>query len=180
MKLEHIKDDKEPFLEIQCFNQLWLWAIQLGVSVPLVGVFTYGMWQQLVRGLPWGDRPMSDSALVLTSTLLIVSLLSVMWLLRTMQLTVEEQDDGLSIHFPPFVRRKIPWNGIQSFEVRTYHPLREYGGWGIRYGGSGKAYNVAGNRGVQLHLKSGERLLIGSQRPDELVQAMRQASSRVA
>jgi hypothetical protein len=39
----------------------------------------------------------------------------------------------------------------------------EYGGWGIKYGKMGKAYNVSGNRGVQLEFTDGKRLLIGSQ-----------------
>ncbi len=47
--------------------------------------------------------------------------------------------------------------------------MKEYGGWGIRYGMKGMAYNVSGNRGVQLEFETGKRLLIGSQRPEELV-----------
>jgi len=36
----------------------------------------------------------------------------------------------------------------------------------------GKAYNVSGNRGVQLELLNGGRILIGSQKPEELVKAI--------
>ena len=40
---------------------------------------------------------------------------------------------------------------------------REYGGWGIRGGLRGtKAYNVSGNRGVELMLADGRTVLIGS------------------
>lgn len=67
-----------------------------------------------------------------------------------------------------FLRRSIPLDQIRTCEARTYSPLGEYGGWGIRYGRAGKAYNMRGNRGVQLVLASGERLLIGSQKADEL------------
>ncbi len=42
----------------------------------------------------------------------------------------------------------------------------------MKYGRAGKAYNVSGNRGVQLKLSSGKGLLIGSQRPEELAQAI--------
>ena len=38
----------------------------------------------------------------------------------------------------------------------------------------GKAYNVSGNRGVQLKLSTGNGLLIGSQRPEELAQAIQE------
>lgn len=79
-------------------------------------------------------------------------------------------DDGLCVRVLPFTRfrRHIPFDLITSCEARTYSPIREYGGWGMKFGRGGKAYNVMGNRGVQLVLVSGERLLIGSQRADEL------------
>jgi hypothetical protein len=50
--------------------------------------------------------------------------------------------------------------------------LRDYGGWGIRKGRSGWAYNVSGDRGVRLTYTDGETLLIGSQRADELAKAI--------
>ena len=39
----------------------------------------------------------------------------------------------------------------------------------------GKAYNVSGNEGVQLELTNGKRILIGSQRADELADAIKRA-----
>ncbi|NVL91956.1 MAG: hypothetical protein HWN71_02845 [Desulfobacterales bacterium] len=54
----------------------------------------------------------------------------------------------------------------------TYNPLKDYGGWGIRYGRGGRAYNVSGNRGVYLELSNGKSLLIGSLQPEELARAI--------
>lgn len=45
----------------------------------------------------------------------------------------------------------------------------EYGGWGVRFGKGGKAFNVSGNRGLKLYLKSGRSLLIGTQKDKELI-----------
>jgi hypothetical protein len=56
--------------------------------------------------------------------------------------------------------------------ARTYKPLSEYGGWGIKYGRSGWAYNIIGDQGVQLELDNGKRILIGSQHAEELEQAI--------
>jgi len=61
---------------------------------------------------------------------------------------------------------------MKQFEMRTYRSFREYGGHGIRYSNNGKAYNVSGDRGVQIELLNGNRVLIGSQRAEELVQAI--------
>jgi hypothetical protein len=69
----------------------------------------------------------------------------------------------------------MPFEAIQTYEAKTYRPLREYGGWGIRYGAAGKAYNVSGNLGVQLSLLSGRKIMLGSQKPEELVLAIDRA-----
>jgi hypothetical protein len=62
---------------------------------------------------------------------------------------------------------------VSEYYARVYRPILEYGGWGIRCGFKGaRAYNVSGNKGVQLILQNGKRLLIGSQKPDELVEAI--------
>ena len=90
-----------------------------------------------------------------------------------MALVVEVREDGLHYSFFPFIRRTIAFENIAHCEARSYNPLKEYGGWGVRYGRSGKAYNVSGQRGVQLELATGERLLLGSQRPEELAAAIR-------
>ena len=59
-------------------------------------------------------------------------------------------------------------------EVRQYKPLSEYGGWGLRYGSSGKAYNVSGNIGIQLHFKDGSTLLIGTNKKEEVEVVLKQ------
>lgn len=88
-------------------------------------------------------------------------------------LRTEIRDDGLHVQMFPLTRRhRFGWNEIRSCAARTYRPILEYGGWGVRWGRSGKAYNVRGNRGVQLELANGRRLLIGSQRADELAAAI--------
>jgi hypothetical protein len=46
-------------------------------------------------------------------------------------------------------------------------------GWGAR-----KAYNVSGNRGVELTLQDGSTIMIGSQRADELEWAIRSAQGK--
>ena len=84
--------------------------------------------------------------------------------------------DGLYIKFFPIhlSYRKIRWEEIKNYQARTYNPIREFGGWGIRWSWSlkRKAYNVSGNRGVQLELSNGKQVLVGSQRPEELAQAI--------
>jgi hypothetical protein len=91
------------------------------------------------------------------------------------RLVVRVSPEGLDIEFRPLTHRHIPLADISACEARVYRPIREYGGWGMRWGWKGgRAYNVRGNRGVQLTLRSGESVLLGSQRADELASVIRQ------
>ena len=84
-------------------------------------------------------------------------------------------DEALTVTFGwafPMYRRTIRLSQIRSCEVVTYHPLLEYGGWGIRGWGGNVALNARGNRGVRLELDGGKRVLVGSQRPEALAQAL--------
>lgn len=102
-------------------------------------------------------------------------------LLLSAGLDTEVRDDGLYVRFRPLTRRqRIGWQEIVRAEARRYRPLREYGGWGIRWSPRGKAWNVHGDRGVQLELADGRRLLIGSQKADELAAAIAAARGSVA
>ena len=98
----------------------------------------------------------------------------VVWLMYAAHLITEVRSSGLYIKFYPFHRsiQKIDLNNVIKMEVVTYRPLRDYGGYGIRYGIGGKAYNVSGNRGVKLTYRGGKNLMIGSQRPEELAGAL--------
>jgi hypothetical protein len=63
----------------------------------------------------------------------------------------------------------VKWSEIKSIQLRKYKPIREYGGWGIRFSFTeGKAYTIKGDEGIQLVLNSGKKFLIGTQKTKEL------------
>lgn len=161
------------FIEIQRFTQRWLWILLILIMLIVLGVFGYGLIEQLVFGRPWGDRPVSDGVLLLTGSGVILFSSCMIYLFYTLHLITEVRDEGVYIRFFPLWGKLIPYRSIQSCTARTYKPLSEYGGWGIKYGRSGWAYNIIGNRGVQLVLDDGKRILIGSQRTDDLIQAIK-------
>jgi hypothetical protein len=62
---------------------------------------------------------------------------------------------------------------IQRYEIRKYSPLLDYGGWGIKKRFKwGRAYNVSGNIGLQLYLKTGKKVLFGTLRSQAIIYAM--------
>jgi hypothetical protein len=98
-------------------------------------------------------------------------------LFHFLELAVTVSPSETDVRFRPLSHRRIPHAAVRSCEARSYRPLREYGGWGLRRGWKGGwAYNVRGNRGVQLVLEGGESILIGSQRADELAAAIQSAA----
>ena len=72
----------------------------------------------------------------------------------------------------PLYKRLIAHDDIASAVADSYEPIPEYGGWGIRGFGRSVALNARGNRGVRLTLHDGRRVLVGSQRPDDLAAAL--------
>ena len=73
----------------------------------------------------------------------------------------------------PTYRRAVPVGGIVRADVVRYRPVRDCWGWGVRKGLDGEiVLNARGDRGVRLTLADGSRLLIGSQRPEELAAAI--------
>jgi hypothetical protein len=165
-------DIKVHFHEIQQFRQRLLWILLLSTTIFIFIVFVYGMVKQIILGETWGTKPMSDTALAIVGSISILFMGGLTSLFYVLKLITEVKNDGLYIQFFPFSRQKIPFDNIKKCEVRQYSPIKEYGGWGIRWGRKGKAYNVSGNRGVQLELLKGKPILIGSQRPEELAQAI--------
>lgn len=165
-------DRKIYFFEEQRFRQKWLWIILLLSILFITIFFAYGIVRQIILGQPWGDRPMSDIALIIVGLFSIILMGGMTYLFYTLKLITEVRNDCIHIRYFPTSQQRIPFHNIKKCEVRRYSPIREYGGWGIRYGRKGKAYNVSGNRGVQLELFQGKNLLIGSQRPEELFQAI--------
>ena len=141
------------FYEEQKFTQLWLW-------ITILAIFGFLLYSSRI----WREEFVFAAAV---PTLVYGFII---WLLAAARMVTEVRPDGVTVSARPFrrLRRTIPFDQITSCEARDYRPIREYGGWGIRIGRGGKAYNMSGSRGVQLVLTSGERVLIGSQKADEL------------
>jgi hypothetical protein len=157
---------KVLFTERQKFNQWWIWLIMMGINVVFICIILmqYLNAQQINIGMAAG-LGINSIMTVLTFFLL--------------RLETEITDEGINVRFFPFHLSfiKIEWGKITKGYIREYSPLKEYGGWGIKYGfsGQGKAYNMSGNKGLQLIMKDGSRLLIGTNKPEALKQALKEA-----
>ena len=154
------------FTEDQRMRQKWLWG--------LIIFSTIVVWYALVR-LVLVDIPDGSASAVpwwLVALLVLIGI-GLPLMLGYARLRVAVFDDRIEIHYRPFTRKTIMISEIEKAYAREYRPIGEYGGWGVRFGfAGGRAYNAYGNRGVQLELKSGKKVLIGSQRAEELAEAI--------
>ncbi len=154
------------FYEEQRFRQAWIWVLLLGV----LGILLWGIFQQEILGEPYGDKPVPTFVLVLLCALP----LGLIWFFAQLKLMTTVTETEILIHFRPLARRNIPISEIRKAYIRKYRPISEFGGWGVRYGGKGMAYNVSGNKGLQLELKNGKLVLIGTQKNEALEKVMEQ------
>ena len=154
------------FYEVQRFHQAWV--------IILVGFIAVLSWAFFIRLLlnP-ADEP---SAVIIVIVFIIFGVVFPAWFL-IMKLEIQVRDLLLSYRLYPLhiSWRKVPASEIACAKAVTYHPILEYGGWGMRIGRRGRAYNVSGNRGVFIQRRSGTCFLLGSQRPDELAAAIEKA-----
>ncbi len=151
------------FIEIQQFRQGWLLAI---VLVPCISALIY------IGFKVFRNWPMSGTNMLIYGAIALALVLVPVFMLSIKMIT-EVKNDAIHIRFFPLKRERIPFSEIAKCDARQYSPIKEYGGWGIRYGTKGMAYNVSGDHGVQLELTNGKRLLIGSQRSEELAKTIR-------
>lgn len=159
--------------EVQKFRQWWVWLLVLFVA----GIAWYGAVQQIVLKKPFGNNPAPDPVMIMIWVIFGV-LFPIFF--YSLKLVTDIRNDGLCVRFFPlqFHSYKISYEEIKTYEIRTYSALKEYGGYGIRHGKNGKAYNISGNKGVQFELLDGKRLLVGTQKPEELIQALDTVSGK--
>jgi hypothetical protein len=160
------------FKEEQRFTQLWLIVL---ISVSLIVPIAI-----MVQDYLKEDTNMTTNQFVLFLSIILVSGL----LIFAFKLTTRIDENGIYYQFFPFhfSFKKIAWSEIISAKIRTYDPIGEYGGWGLKGGWSkskGKAINVSGDIGIQLELKNGKKLLVGTQKENEMKSVLGTYQSKI-
>lgn len=156
------------FTEKQRFKQPWVWLILLATN----GLFLFGVFKQVICGQQFGDKPIGNMELLIITGLTLV--LTALFLSFRLETAIKK--DGIYVRFFPFHLKfkHYTWDNLTKSFVRKYSPMTEYGGWGLRLGlfGKGTAFNVSGNIGLQLEFTDNKKLLIGTNKPDELTETL--------
>lgn len=147
----------EIFTEKQQFRQWWIWLL---MSPLLIGTL-YLITEQLILGNPIGDKPLTDTGVVLFA----LFAFAIVFFLWSLQLKTRVDSHGITMHYRPILKRQYTWEAIKNVEIIDYG----FVGYGFRWWPKhGWIYNVGGSMGMKLYLKSGKHFTIGTQKHEEL------------
>ncbi len=132
----------------------WVMLVSLIAGMPLIGFTMVYMANSLL-----GDTRLIWANVSVLAVLTIAALLFC-------KLTVVVDDRSVKASFGPgVIKKSIPLDDIESCgAVRN----RWWYGWGIHWTPKGWLYNVSGMEAVELRLKNGKRIRIGTDEPREL------------
>jgi len=162
------------FLEEQKFVQLWLHIVLIiSFMIPLIMITI-----ELLKANGNNNEAQMNLFILMGTFILIYSII------LSMKLKFRIDENGIYYRFIPFhfSDRFMPWNEISKAYVRKYNAIYEYGGWGLRMGffrKKGNAINVSGNIGLQLELKNGKNILIGTQKEAEVERVLRTYQNKI-
>jgi hypothetical protein len=135
-------------------------------------VFIYAIIQQIFLKTPIGDKPAPD-LIFITAALFILTFLI---LFHQIKLDTVITDKGVYFRWRPFKKtyKQFTWSEIEKAEFITYG----FVGFGLRLTPHGTVQNVGGDTGLRLHLKSGKKFIIRTQKQSELLAFMQQINRR--
>jgi len=151
------------FIEEQKFNQKLVF-IGLAFAFIVVSIVTLSNWNT-----PENEK--FSSKIASLSGVIIILLVALLFIFLKLKTRIDEM--GIHYQFYPFhlSYKTILWVNIEHISIRKYDGLTEFGGWGMKFSffkKRGKCYTTKGDIGLQLELKNGKKILIGTQLKEEL------------
>jgi hypothetical protein len=187
-----MRKEEVIFQESQKFA---LWARLLPVAIILLPVFI----QLIIFGKDFlkfskDFLKFSLDNLLISPAVMLLPMIVLLMLIPLMKMNTIVNNDGVYVKLFPFYSKYefFPWDTIAKSYIRKYDPILEYRGWGFKHrwirvktisnkamninngNNNNIAYNLSGNIGLQLVFTNGKRLLIGTHKPEELTETLRE------
>ena len=104
----------------------------------------------------------------------VVCVIALPALILSLRLRTRIRGGTLRVWFPPFPGWKIDPSSIRHAKHQKLSPMGDLGGWGYKWTRKhGHAMNIYGEQFITLALDNGKQRTIGTQRPEELLTAIR-------
>lgn len=114
-----------------------------------------------------GDSDATEGTIALLAVFGVMAL--VMALIFNIKMETRIDEKGIHYRYFPFIHwRLIEKTRIRKAEVKSFSPLSDHGGWGIKGNRTTKAFTVMGDTGLLIDLGEKKNVLIGTQKPKEL------------
>jgi hypothetical protein len=158
------------FREDQRVRNPILWITLVVVSSGLMGT---ALWMAAshfqTRSAPNTPQPVDTMMIGLALTVFILNG-GFLLLVALLKMQVEVTTQGLFVRFRPlqFKTRRIDLADVTNVAAVQYHPVMDYGGYGIRKRRTAKAFNLGGRDGVRIDYDNGFHIMIGTRHPDSL------------
>ena len=160
--------EKVLFYEKQRLTQWWLWLTVILVQfVPVILIVSKPYRVEFLMSHP----EYLASKAITWALALIISLA----LIFSIKLETKITEQGVYVRLFPlgFSFKFYPFSNMLAYYVRKYHPVREYGGWGYKGRHNNRSLSIHGDRGLQLEFPNGNKLLIGTQKHQELLEVLK-------
>jgi hypothetical protein len=144
--------DNRPFLFWQSQNPRWVSILTVGLPLVMIAVAVV-MWFNEV----W-------FSLLYLAIAAAISLLygGLRTIVTRESVTVRLGLLGLRV-------LKLSTAEIANAEIMEFSPIKDFGGYGIRFNGKMYAYFLSGRRGIKIRIGHGMQYLIGSDHPEQLL-----------
>lgn len=145
-------------------------TLTLGALLPLI----HGIHWQVMKGIPWGEKPMSNEGIVAFTAVVFAIACFVTWLVVSMKLHVIIDAEGVHYRLFPASPKWSTFakDEIIDFNVEKRNLFLRFGHH-AKWFSKDKTVNVNGNFHLSLFLKSGKKINLGSKNPEGLKWAMR-------
>src|SRR5210317_1104877 len=109
------------YKETQSFRQWYIWLILIGINA----LWVFGIYQQVIQGIPFGNNPVSNNGLILIAFLTVAFSL----FFGNIKLTTIVKEDGIYVQFFPLQLslKKYAFSELAHIYMRKYSGLKEYG-----------------------------------------------------
>jgi len=136
-------------------NRLVAWSLGLALALCLAIFTTTGTWAE------------APAICLLT--------IGVLFGLLLIPLTITADAEWVHVSLGGVLKRDVLLSDVKEISQRTYRPIREFGGWGWRFGLKKRAvaYTMLGTSAVVLTLRDGSEVYLGVEDEQALMDAVR-------
>jgi len=171
------------FEETQYFrNHRFIWILLIGSGLVMMIPLLSGVYVQFVKGEPWGDKPMTDTGLIIFLLVMILVYAGVMALVLSMKLEVKVDHEGINVRFFPLKPnwRTIKKHEIAKFDFHRKRSLFKTGGLGYHrnFFSKTESMSIVWGPYLLIELKNKYRLILGTQNYEGLQHAMNKLFER--